>query len=375
MDVISLGIANKTIPLENTIRNTTLASGVQGPYKNTKERIDYLETAYGSITEKANKLIVKDTINLMKANARLNSIAKTVRYGMKNMFFDDLLDKSGIDLELSHTYVHDSFEGSISIGESTINQIVEGGRVTNIITINEVTSTVPTQAVLTIEEESLTVEDTTPAMISDTVPEPYRITVSSKYNNNYSGWRAFNKTATLDSLCWTTKSGQTTGSIQMSYGEKKKVNTYTIQQGIGTDHVSNTAMPRDWSLQGSNDGKVWDTLDFRMFEIDWQSGEERIFKLDKDANYSNYRLVVDANNGHDNILSIYEIKFFYIETVENSQRGTYSLSRDNGVTWEIIQPDTLFYFDEKVSPKDNNLRLKIELPYGVKLLNYGLTWA
>ena len=375
MDVISIGVVNKTTPVENTIRNNTLSVGVQGNYKNTKERIDYLEAAYEGIAKKSNSLIIQDAINIMKANAKLNAIAKTARYGMKNMYFDDLLDTSGIDLELSSSYVHDDFEGSISIGDSTISQIINGGRATDITTINEVADTVPSYAVLMVEEENLVVEDVAPYMTSDTTPEPYMVTTSSKFNNNYSGWRVFNKSAEQSSLGWITQPGQTTGFIQLDYGRKQKVNAYSIQQGIGSDATSNTAMPRDWVLQGSEDGIYWTELDLRMYEADWRAGEERLFRLTHDADYPMYRLVIDRNNGHSSFVSIHELKFYYIETIKDEERGMYSISRDNGQTWNVIEPNTLFYFDDKISPRDKNLRLKIELPYGVKLLNYGLTWA
>jgi len=64
---------------------------------------------------------------------------------------------------------------------------------------------------------------------------------------------------------------------------------------------------------------------------------------------------------------------FTLEIIGGS--GLYYISRDNGGHWESIQPNTLFYFHDHISPLDNKLKIKMELPAGTKLLNYALTWA
>ncbi len=205
MDVISYGAANKASKKERRTRHEILAEGVEGDYPNTKERIDDLEDGIESVNEKANKLIIQDSINIMKAHARLNAIAGSMKYKMYNMVFDDLLDLSGIDTSKSSEYTYDAVTGTITAGSNCVIETKE-----------EVADSVPRKIILTVEllKEEIDLID------------PY-----------------------------------------------------------------------------------------------------------------------------------------------------YQVSRDNGSTWEYVIPDTLFYFTDNISPVDNRLRLKINPPSGVKLLNYALTWA
>ncbi|HDR4861009.1 LamG domain-containing protein [Bacillus cereus] len=113
MDTISYGIANKAKDAESSLRNQTLSDGVEGKFMNVKERIDSLEKYLEGLSLRANKLIVHDAVNIMKAHAKLNSIAKTTKYNMQNMMFDDLLDASGIDADKSSGYSHDTQFGFI----------------------------------------------------------------------------------------------------------------------------------------------------------------------------------------------------------------------------------------------------------------------
>jgi hypothetical protein len=197
MDIISYGVAGKAAKQEKHTREDILGQGVEGSHPHAKDRIDVLENALQGVVSLTDKLIVNDAINIMKAHAKLNSVAKTMKYKMQNMVFDDLLDLSGIDTTKSSGYTHDAVNGLITNG--------------TIITKAEVTDAVPTKIILTSEQSG----------------------------------------------------------------------------GI----------------------------------------------------------------------------------------GTYSISRDNGVTWESIMPDTLFYFKDSISPLDKNICLKAELPSGTQLLNYSLTWA
>lgn len=198
MDVISYGAATQAGKEEKKTRDL-LGQDVKGSHSNVKERIDKIEKSIQAVVEKANKLIINDTINIMKANAKLNAIAKTTKYKMHNMIFDDLLDLSGIDTTKSSGYKHDA-----------VNGLITGG---TIVTKVEDADTVPTKAILAIEE--------------NTVP----------------------------------------------------------------------------------------------------------------------------------------------------LKGSYSISRDGGTTWESITPDTLFYFADSISPLNKNLCVKAVLPVGTQLLNYALTWV
>ncbi|WAT23579.1 hypothetical protein O0R52_21525 (plasmid) [Bacillus halotolerans] len=200
MDIISYSTGSKASSLEKRIRNKTLGKGIEGTYLNIDERIKNIEKVVEGVNLKANQLILNDSINIMKAHAKLNTIAKTTRYRMQNMIFDDFIDASGIDKLKSYGYFYSSSMGYVRPSGS--NCTIE--------TITETTEISPSKVILTVEESG-------------------------------------------------------------------------------------------------------------------------------------------------------------------SEQSSYLISRDNGDTWEKILPDKLFYFDDKISPKGNKIRIKIQLKS--TLLSYGLTWS
>ncbi|MFE9081932.1 LamG-like jellyroll fold domain-containing protein [Bacillus mobilis] len=143
MDIISYGVANKAKSSEGNLRNQVLATGVEGKSKNVKERIDALDSYFDGLTARANKLIVNDAVNIMKANARLNAIAKTTKYKMENMVFDDLLDASGIDAGKSSGYKHNTEFGFVE-SNSALACTVE--------TVSETLQSSPEKVILLSEE-------------------------------------------------------------------------------------------------------------------------------------------------------------------------------------------------------------------------------
>jgi hypothetical protein len=113
-------------------------------------------------------------------------------------------------------------------------------------------------------------------------------------------WRAFDGThisrfRTKGRAAW----------IQYRFSEgKKKVETYAI---TSADDKSQRD-PRDWTLQGSNDGKKWDVLDKRSGETFPLRHQRRQFKATKPGDYQYYRLDVTKNHGAD-MLQVAEIEF------------------------------------------------------------------
>jgi hypothetical protein len=203
MDIISYGIASKAEKQEQFTRNDVLGLGVEGSFPHVKGRIDNLEKAIQGVVAQADKLIVNDAINIMKAHAKLNAVAKSMKYKMYNMIFDDLLDLSGIDTTKSSGHIHDAVNGLLKSA---------GGNYV-IVTKTETTDIIPSKVVFTVEENNTDIQ------------------------------------------------------------------------------------------------------------------------------------------------------------------GNYFISRDGGVTWEEITPDTLFYFKDSISPLDNKICIKAELPADTQLLSYALTWA
>ena len=125
MDIISMGVASKAAMEESKTRKQTLEVGVIGTQASVAKRLEVLETSYLSGVKKANDLIIKDTINILKAHQRLNTVALSKKYKMENMIYDDLLDLSGIDTAKSSNYSHDGVIGTIRKNSVSAPMVLE----------------------------------------------------------------------------------------------------------------------------------------------------------------------------------------------------------------------------------------------------------
>lgn len=67
--------------------------------------------------------------------------------------------------------------------------------------------------------------------------------------------------------------------------------------------------PKDWKLQGSDDGKDWKTLDTRSGETFTSRGQTRQFQFTNKDAYQNYRLEITANSGEP-LIQLAELRLF-----------------------------------------------------------------
>lgn len=371
MDVISLGLANKNLKTESTIRNSVLGVGVEGAFNSVKERVDSLEDVFKNAYKTANELILLDAINLMKANARLNVIERSIKYGMKNMFFDDLLDASGLDLIESEGYVLDEIEGSVACNVQHLAGIVENKTISIITTLTEPTDLIPTKAILTVEEENKVIKKHSPIMLGKEEPLPYLVEESSTIlQKAYGGWRALDGDK---NTAWVTSSGNTTGDITLDIGERKIVNSYTIHSHDSSEVVTEAMLPKTWTFMGSNDKMNWTQLDMQIDQQNWTKNEVRGFEFENNTSYQFYKIEILQNNGSSSYLALPEISLFLYDKKSNNNKIEYYISRNDGAEWERIVPDTVFYFDKQLVGQAK-IKLKMKFPAGTKLLNYGLTW-
>lgn len=338
---------------EKKTREDILGIGVQGSSLDVKTRIDSLENGIENVNELANQLIVQDAINIMKAHAKLNAIAKTTKYKMHNMFFDDLLDLSGIDTTKSSGYTHDATLGLLKASGSN-NYIIE--------TKTEFADSIPSKAILTVEEYlPLTSANLIPIMVSNTSPSGVAISSSSQGNPAY---HAFNGSA--GGTSWAVLSA--TGWVGYEFPANQVVNRYTLNPG--TNNLSWN--PKNWTFQGW-DGATWVTLDTRTNQTTWPANVVQVYDFDNDKAFKKYRLNITANNGNST-LYVAELQMM-VNRASTVISGNYSISRDNGATWLPITPDSLFYFDDKIGKAEKNLKIKAEFPTDTQLLSYALTWA
>ncbi len=67
--------------------------------------------------------------------------------------------------------------------------------------------------------------------------------------------------------------------------------------------------PKDWTLQGSTDGKDWKTLDTRSGESFAERFQTKSYDLTDPAEYQHFRLDITANNGAPGILQLADVQF------------------------------------------------------------------
>lgn len=82
-------------------------------------------------------------------------------------------------------------------------------------------------------------------------------------------------------------------SITYSYDTPVEVENYSIT--AAKDGTAND--PKDWTLEGSNDGITWEAIDSRKGETFSNRYATQLYRLSEPATYSRYRLTVSAVNG------------------------------------------------------------------------------
>lgn len=110
---------------------------------------------------------------------------------------------------------------------------------------------------------------------------------------------------------WVTSNGGITGWIQQQLPTAKIICKYAV---TGTSDSSRS--PRDWTLEGSNNGTDWVVLDTVTGETGWGLSEKRSFEVNNTIAYTYYRLDISANNGNLGYLGVAELEFYSL--IENS---------------------------------------------------------
>lgn len=115
MDVISYGAANKVVQENKQLYEGQFGLGVKGSQDSVQKRISDLERSVGRITKKADELIIKDAVNIMKANRKLGLLHESSQKRMTNLFFEDFFDLADVSDLTPGTYEHDAVRGVLTI--------------------------------------------------------------------------------------------------------------------------------------------------------------------------------------------------------------------------------------------------------------------
>lgn len=130
-------------------------------------------------------------------------------------------------------------------------------------------------------------------------------TASAVYSADVAA-NAFDGDIAVNSANWRALWGGGPQWIQKQFDATFALHHYAIV-GFTTSYNPATRSPRDWALQGSNDGSNWDTLDTRARRYYWTQAERREFDPANPDAY--YRLLVTANNG-DSFLGVCEVELY-----------------------------------------------------------------
>ncbi|MBT5910414.1 MAG: tandem-95 repeat protein, partial [Opitutae bacterium] len=95
--------------------------------------------------------------------------------------------------------------------------------------------------------------------------------------------------------------------LQWQFTNPVQVNEYKIMVG---DVSAEKRSPKDFTLQGSNDGSSWSSLATENNETGWGADEVRSYSVDSPALYTNYKLLISAAEGTDTYLGLREIELW-----------------------------------------------------------------
>jgi len=81
--------------------------------------------------------------------------------------------------------------------------------------------------------------------------------------------------------------------MQLTFAKARRVAAYTLTSGGDAEGRD----PKDWTIQASNDGTTWVTLDTKTNQFFASRGLTKRFDFVNTTDYKMYKLSVTANNG------------------------------------------------------------------------------
>jgi hypothetical protein len=116
--------------------------------------------------------------------------------------------------------------------------------------------------------------------------------------------------------------------------------------------------PKDWTLQVSDDGVNWTTVNTQTDIDDWNANEVKTFQLDEPATGTYFRIEITANNG-DNYVGFDGFQFYTMETIDESvDDHTFDvLANDENVDDDVLSITNL----TEVTDADGNVLGTVEV--------------
>ncbi|PQP82455.1 hypothetical protein C0Q44_13510 [Paenibacillus sp. PCH8] len=163
---------------------------------------------------------------------------------------------------------------------------------------------------------------------------------SSVYSGEYlySAWKVFDrdkKTGVYNSR-WSTTG--TSGYIGFNFTEGNVVNGYSLMTLSSGSSNWITAMPKDWTFEGSEDTTngsdgTWIVLDTRTSQTNWISLNYNRYFFENSNKYKAYRLKFTSNNGDASYSGLFEMEMYDTSQISMQARlltgGINATDKDN----------------------------------------------
>jgi F5/8 type C domain len=189
-------------------------------------------------------------------------------------------------------------------------------------------------------------------LTSDSSHAPFVVSASSIVNGDWAEWHAFDGVAGTGA-----QSGWGSGSpgpdwLQIDLGTGPLIGSYAL--GIPGNQGGGIA-PKNFTLDGSNDGASWQVLDTRTGESGWNPGDTRTYVCASPGTFRYLRLNVTANNGGSYIM----IAEMYV------YEGTVAGTTPQAITFAPI-PDHAGYDDPfpVTASSDSGLTVSLSVASG-----------
>jgi hypothetical protein len=136
----------------------------------------------------------------------------------------------------------------------------------------------------------------------------YTVSASSDFGGGFEAWRAFDGTVFGVLKTWYGV-GSGVDWLRIQVPSAYTLDSYTIVVNAVSGELNRA--PKAWTMEGSNNGTTWSTLDTVSNQTGWIVGEPRDFTCDvRTTGYTYFRVNITANNGDVTFTQIGELYLY-----------------------------------------------------------------
>lgn len=144
--------------------------------------------------------------------------------------------------------------------------------------------------------------DKIPDMTSNVLPSG--VASADDETVGYEAWKAMNDSNIDGADCWHSLTNTLPHYLQYQFTSGKIIRRYTI---TARNQVANKQYPVDWTLQGSNNGSDWTTLDTQTSQSFIQA-EKKTYSFSNTVSYTYYKLnITDSENSTYAVIGEFEL--------------------------------------------------------------------